>query len=38
MSAPAALVLGFGVGVLVGAPLVAPLALWLLERSMRRRA
>jgi hypothetical protein len=36
MSTAAALTLGFGLGVLVAAPLVAPLGIWLMERNASR--
>lgn len=36
MSARAAATFGFGLGVFLGAPLVAPFALYLFERHLRR--
>lgn len=36
MSAKSAAFLGFGLGVLAGAPLVAPIVIWLLDRSLSK--
>ena len=37
MSTTAALILGFGLGVVFGAPVVAPIALYLFERNLSRQ-
>ncbi len=36
MSRPSCVALGFGLGALVVAPVIAPLGLWLFERHLKR--